>query len=428
MADLARLGIQVENNAPAATKDLRGLEEQSKKTEGATNSLANAAKRQMTDMDKLRAAYDPLYAAQMKYRQGLADLKALKEADVVKGKQYSAMLTALKGDFAEQVKSFADGIVFGEYGDGLLMQYSAANKTIDFRPYGMARRCETRSGPNDIDGTPDQFAAGEETIMAYDSQLVGDANQSVFVLFGYRNSSSTTSLFGIRSQAFGTGEQLAIGVDSQGGEFTWFHETNGKHTSTKQLKIDTTDLPALLLMDDQPAIDFQDTNSPATSYRTSVLSGEYKVANLTAGSVPFKIDVNGRPYFANHQTTASGANAYIDSSTGELIRSTSTLAKKHIETRLDGSFIGLIDQLEPFLYRSLAVRDDQERFYIGLGAEDVAPIAPWLVEYHENGSGELVPGNVMYDRLGVLTMHELVTLKRAVGSRLDRIEAALNLH
>jgi hypothetical protein len=111
MTDLARLGIAVESNAAKATADLDRLAGSAKNAQQATDQVTSAAKTQATMFDRLRASYDPLYAAQMKYRQALSDLKTLQNSGAVSAKQYSTMLAAQKSAFAEQV------VAINKYGD-----------------------------------------------------------------------------------------------------------------------------------------------------------------------------------------------------------------------------------------------------------------------------------------------------------------------
>lgn len=114
MPDLATLGIQVTSaSAATAVSDLDNLTAATKRTETATDSLSSASSAQKTQLDRLRAAYDPLFAAQQKYRQSLTDLKTLQASGTISTKQYSVMLQALKNDFAGQVgalKTYGDNI------------------------------------------------------------------------------------------------------------------------------------------------------------------------------------------------------------------------------------------------------------------------------------------------------------------------------
>ena len=86
--------------------------------------------------------------------------------------------------------------------------------------------------------------------------------------------------------------------------------------------------------------------------------------------------------FPNITTTASGANAFLDSAdSNRLYRSSSSLVyKKDVET-LDHTYADNIHLLRPVWYRSKCEADCSDWSWFGLIAEEVAEIEPRLVHY-----------------------------------------------
>ena len=86
--------------------------------------------------------------------------------------------------------------------------------------------------------------------------------------------------------------------------------------------------------------------------------------------------------FPNITTTASGANAFLDSAdSNRLYRSTSSLTYKRDVEDLDSNLADQILNLRPVWYRSKCVADCEDWSWYGLIAEEVAEIDPRFVHY-----------------------------------------------
>ena len=86
--------------------------------------------------------------------------------------------------------------------------------------------------------------------------------------------------------------------------------------------------------------------------------------------------------FPNITTTASGANAFLDSAdSNRLCLSTSSLVYKRDIENLDSSIADRVLSLRPVWYRSKSAADCQDWSWYGLIAEEVAEIDPRFVHY-----------------------------------------------
>jgi hypothetical protein len=136
-------------------------------------------------------------------------------------------------------------------------------------------------------------------------------------------------------------------------------------------------------------------------------------ANGSSSTIGFQIDASAHPLFPNHTTTASAANAFLNSGTGELLRSTSSKKyKKNIKSLKDES--KLLYKMRPVRYKSKAKIDDPKKEFFGLIAEEMAEICPELVQYKDE-----IPDGVQYDRIVVLLINEI----KALNKRLEKLEA-----
>lgn len=127
----------------------------------------------------------------------------------------------------------------------------------------------------------------------------------------------------------------------------------------------------------------------------------------------------GNIYVQGAGTTASAANAFIDSGStpvNELLRSTSSLRYKTKVTAIPLSRIEAIRKLRPIEYNSLAKADNRKTRFVGYAAEDVEKIDPALVNHDAKGR----PDGVMYDR--VLLM-QIAALEATVA----KLEAKLGV-
>ncbi|MDR3476213.1 MAG: DUF2793 domain-containing protein [Devosia sp.] len=119
-------------------------------------------------------------------------------------------------------------------------------------------------------------------------------------------------------------------------------------------------------------------------------------ANGTALAVTgLLLDQDGSVKFARIGTTASAANAFLDSAaSNSLLRSTSSLAYKTDVEPLRAQYAHALMAAEPIWYRSTAPADNPAWSWYGFGAEPVAAIDPRMVHWgYSDGDYELVPGD-----------------------------------
>lgn len=148
-----------------------------------------------------------------------------------------------------------------------------------------------------------------------------------------------------------------------------------------------------------------------------------------------RVNSNGL-HLMTHQTTASAANAFIDSTTGRVSRSTSSLRYKTQVESVDPAYNDIMS-LRPVWYRSLSEADNPAWGWWGLIAEEVAEIDPRLVHWtydsdqyedvDEDGERQLKegaeprPDGVQYERLTVLLLDILQRWKGSIESLEARI-------
>ena len=143
---------------------------------------------------------------------------------------------------------------------------------------------------------------------------------------------------------------------------------------------------------------------------------------ITNSSVRQSIAHGGEITFPALATTASSANAFLDSgAANQLKRSTSSLRYK---TNIQDLSVGDYDrvfQLRPISYQSSVAGDDPERRHFGLIAEEVAEVDQRLVHFSLDEEGQPRPESVQYERLTVL----LVGIVQDLEERLALVEAEL---
>ncbi len=149
---------------------------------------------------------------------------------------------------------------------------------------------------------------------------------------------------------------------------------------------------------------------------TNTAGGTYvQIACSATGSasprVVFYVGADGDVTLPTHLTTASAANANLDSVTGSLRRSVSSLRYKHDLRPLDGA-IDIVKHLAPITYRSNVAGDDPSARHLGFIAEHSAPICRELVNFNAEGQ----PEGFNYDRMTVV-------LTAAVQRLIAEIEA-----
>ena len=157
-----------------------------------------------------------------------------------------------------------------------------------------------------------------------------------------------------------------------------------------------------------------------------------------------RIANGGNVYFPGVGTTASAANAFLDSGStpaNELLRSTSSIRYKREVEELDPACADALLGLRPVWYRSACKADRPDWSHYGLIAEEVAQIDPRLCHWGyaaedwetikagegDNKQGELrlkegaqlKPEGVTYDRLPVL----LLSIVQRQQKRIEALEA-----
>lgn len=151
------------------------------------------------------------------------------------------------------------------------------------------------------------------------------------------------------------------------------------------------------------AIVFDTGTSTTIDYATTAIN----IRSGGGGTISATFNNSGTVAMPNHGTTASAANMFIDSVTGIISRSTSSIKyKRNVSNlELDSS---LIYSLRPVSY------DDKKNKnrYFGLIAEEVNAILPDLVD-HRSDNGECE--GVYYDRLSVLLLAEMAKLKNELS-------------
>jgi hypothetical protein len=156
-----------------------------------------------------------------------------------------------------------------------------------------------------------------------------------------------------------------------------------------------------------------DGNWSTTSFPTRISMNTVPSGSTTSVEA-LRIGSAQTIYFPGVGTTASAANAFLDSGStpaNQLLRSTSSLRyKRDVEAVPLQEALAIIKSLEPIKYRSRAQADDPRRQFFGLGAEDVAEADDRLVNFYQD-----MPDGVQYDRVGVLLIPIVQELARRAG-------------
>jgi len=175
---------------------------------------------------------------------------------------------------------------------------------------------------------------------------------------------------------------------------------------------------------------------------SSIVYDVYTHNNSTTGTHAQRWDSDGSIFFPAVGTTASGANAVLDTGSSpsrKLLVSSSSIRYKTDVEPLDTEIAArVVRDARPVWYRSTAPADRKDWSWYGLIAEEVAEIDPRLVrwtyrdsDYEETIEGgvvrrilkpdaQLVPDGVQYDRLAVLLLAHVQVLEK----RLAALEAA----
>lgn len=131
-------------------------------------------------------------------------------------------------------------------------------------------------------------------------------------------------------------------------------------------------------------------------------SDAFVISNsLTLGTTNrFKLTTAGLAFFPGHGTTGSAANGVVVETTGDLLRSTSSLKYKidTVSLGLDESWTaiegGAANAISYSSNTALCKGDDPKMRFIGIGAEPMADVDARFVQF--NGKGE--PNYTTYDR------------------------------
>jgi len=153
-----------------------------------------------------------------------------------------------------------------------------------------------------------------------------------------------------------------------------------------------------------------------------------------------RINNAGAVFFPSVSTTASAANAFLNSGSSpanQLLRSTSSLRYKTDIEDLEEERSASILDFRPVWYRSTAEADRSDWSWYGLIAEEVAEIEPRLVHWtylddaYEEVDGEkqlkpdaeMVPDGVQYDRLTVLLLDVVKRQQQAIETLEAKVTA-----
>jgi len=181
------------------------------------------------------------------------------------------------------------------------------------------------------------------------------------------------------------------------------------------------------------------------TYLRSTKSGTGTVLPLhiqTGSTATTRVQINadGTTYFPGVGTTASAANAFLNSAStpaNQLLRSTSSLRYKTNIENLEQDRSDAILDFRPVWYRSKAEADRKDWSWYGLIAEEVAEIEPRLVHWtyledaYEEVEGErqlkpgaeMVPDGVQYDRLTVLLLDVVQRQQKAIETLEAKVAA-----
>jgi hypothetical protein len=177
-------------------------------------------------------------------------------------------------------------------------------------------------------------------------------------------------------------------------------------------------------------------NVRLTVHGVDTTSSNYAIAVRSSAGNNLLVVRNDAHFFCDavyNQTTASGANVYIDGS-ARLLRSTSSLKyKTNVET-LEDHYADAVLNVRPVWYQSLGVNDNPDWGWWGFIAEEVAEIDPRLVSWKtaevvedENGAPlerpleTPEPEGVHYDRF----VPHLVNLIKRQKEQLETQGAAI---
>lgn len=168
-------------------------------------------------------------------------------------------------------------------------------------------------------------------------------------------------------------------------------------------------------------------NTPGASDMPTRLSFATSANGSSVPSEALRLDETGAAFFPRIGTTASAANAFLNSGTSpanQLLRSTSSLRYKTDVRDLPASVADAVLTLRPVAYKSNAPADDKTVDWYGLIAEEVAAVDPRLVHYIDQGDGKgPVPDGVQYDRIAVLLLSVVRAQQATINDLAARVAA-----
>jgi hypothetical protein len=136
---------------------------------------------------------------------------------------------------------------------------------------------------------------------------------------------------------------------------------------------------------------------------TGSANAGWTLNDATGGYQVLQFAGAGNVYFPKHATTASAANAFINSGSspvGELLRSTSSLRYKTNIVSLGPTDYRALMQMRPVQYTSLCATDDPKQLHLGLIAEEIAQIDQRLIEWSPDPvTGMPRPESVQYIKI-----------------------------
>lgn len=163
----------------------------------------------------------------------------------------------------------------------------------------------------------------------------------------------------------------------------------------------------------------------AYKWRWSITSGGDMYFKDPSGGIFEKFNESGEYYNVGvrDNTTASGANVNINVTTGQILRSTSSIKYKTDVEDLWDSESEFIYNLRPVYYRSKSEIDPDNYGYQGFIAEEVDKLGDAgkrFVYYRELEDGTLDPDGVQYERFVVPIIKELQKLKNEIGKYTEK--------
>lgn len=183
-------------------------------------------------------------------------------------------------------------------------------------------------------------------------------------------------------------------------------------------------------------LSLQSTSGVGSGSQVNILVG------TNGGTQAASFQDTGSVFFSNVGTTASAANAFLNSgASNQLLRSTSSLRYKTDIQTLEISYAKtFLEKARPVWYRSLAVADNPKWGHWGFIAEELAEIDPRLVTWtHDpvlakdlSGKADaaslealkdipLVPDGAQYERVCVI----LTSIMQDQQKRIEALEAKL---